>query len=167
MLALYRSGRQADALEAYRDARAALVDQIGVEPGAELQRLHEAILRHDPSLALDDEARAPELEDGDPAVVMCPFKGLASFDVEDAEVFFGREQLVSETIARLAGSSLLGRGRTVGLRQVLGAARRAAGFAARGALPGSERWTDRAGAPRRAAAAGARAGAERSARTSG
>ena len=55
MLALYRSGRQADALESYRDARAALVDQIGVEPGAELQRLHEAILRHDPALAYDGE----------------------------------------------------------------------------------------------------------------
>ena len=41
MLALYRSGRQAEALEAYRDARARLVDDAGVEPGPELQRLHE------------------------------------------------------------------------------------------------------------------------------
>ena len=50
MLALYRSGRQSDALEAYRDARAALVEEIGVEPGPELRRLHEAILRQDASL---------------------------------------------------------------------------------------------------------------------
>ncbi len=50
MLALYRSSRQADALEAYRQARATLVDQIGVEPGPELRRLHELILRQDPSL---------------------------------------------------------------------------------------------------------------------
>ena len=50
MLALYRSGRQADALEAYRRARATLVEQIGVEPGPELRRMHEAILRQDPSL---------------------------------------------------------------------------------------------------------------------
>ena len=50
MLALYRCGRQADALEAYREARRALVEQIGVEPGPELQRLHEAILRQDPAL---------------------------------------------------------------------------------------------------------------------
>ena len=50
MLALYRSGRQAEALEAYREARATLVEQIGVEPGPELRRLHEAILRQDPSL---------------------------------------------------------------------------------------------------------------------
>jgi DNA-binding SARP family transcriptional activator len=52
MLALYRCGRQADALEAYRQARRMLVDEIGVEPGRELQRLHEAILRHDRSLEL-------------------------------------------------------------------------------------------------------------------
>lgn len=50
MLALYRSGRQAEALEAYLQARAKLVEQIGVEPGPDLRRLHEAILRQDPSL---------------------------------------------------------------------------------------------------------------------
>ena len=50
MLALYRCGRQADALDAYREARAALVEAIGVEPGPELRRLHEAILRQDPTL---------------------------------------------------------------------------------------------------------------------
>ena len=50
MLALYRSGRQADALAAYRQARAALVERMGVEPGPELRELHEAILRQDESL---------------------------------------------------------------------------------------------------------------------
>ena len=48
MLALYRSGRQAEALAAYRAGARVLVDEIGVEPGAELQRLHDAILAHDP-----------------------------------------------------------------------------------------------------------------------
>ena len=56
-------GRQSEALEAYRAARAGLVDQIGVEPGAELQRLHEQILAHDPALdlpaAAETEPRAP------------------------------------------------------------------------------------------------------------
>ncbi len=52
MLALYRSGRQADALEAYRQARRILVDELGIEPGAELQELERAILRQDPALAL-------------------------------------------------------------------------------------------------------------------
>ena len=47
MLALYRSGRQAEALEVYRDARLILVEAVGIEPGAELQRLHAAILRQD------------------------------------------------------------------------------------------------------------------------
>ena len=50
MLALYRSGRQADALEAYRHAREILVEQLGIEPSAELQAVHEAILAHDPAL---------------------------------------------------------------------------------------------------------------------
>jgi WD40 repeat protein/DNA-binding SARP family transcriptional activator len=61
MLALYRSGRQADALEAYRRARATLVAQIGVEPGPQLRRLHEAMLRQDRWLDLigaDERAAA-------------------------------------------------------------------------------------------------------------
>jgi DNA-binding SARP family transcriptional activator len=51
MLALYRSGRQAEALEAYQDARHALVDELGVEPGPALRELQAAILRQDPALA--------------------------------------------------------------------------------------------------------------------
>jgi len=50
MLALYRSGRQAEALEAYRTARETLVEELGIEPSEELQRLEQAILRHDPQL---------------------------------------------------------------------------------------------------------------------
>jgi DNA-binding SARP family transcriptional activator len=50
MLALYRDGRQAEALDAYREARETLIEQIGVEPGPELQRLQAAILDQDPSL---------------------------------------------------------------------------------------------------------------------
>ena len=60
MLALYRANRQSEALAAYRAARAELVEQIGVEPGAELQRLHEQILAHDPALDLPAAAE-PEL----------------------------------------------------------------------------------------------------------
>jgi DNA-binding SARP family transcriptional activator len=52
MLALYRSGRHADALAAYRDAVSAF-DEIGLAPGPELRALEEAILRHDPSLRTD------------------------------------------------------------------------------------------------------------------
>jgi predicted ATPase/DNA-binding SARP family transcriptional activator len=51
MVAFYRSGRQADALAAYRHAREILVEQLGVEPGAELHAVHEAVLAHDPAIA--------------------------------------------------------------------------------------------------------------------
>ena len=51
MLALYRSGRQADALETFREARRVLAEQLGLEPVPELRRLQEAILEHDPSIA--------------------------------------------------------------------------------------------------------------------
>ena len=57
MLALYRCGRQADALAAYRTARATLVEQLGIEPGAELQELERAILQHDPALDLGPTRR--------------------------------------------------------------------------------------------------------------
>jgi DNA-binding SARP family transcriptional activator len=50
MLALYRCGRQAEALDVYRAARRALVDQLGIEPGRALRELEQAILRQDPGL---------------------------------------------------------------------------------------------------------------------
>jgi DNA-binding SARP family transcriptional activator len=51
MRALYSSGRQAEALDAYRQTRALLVDELGIEPSPELQELEQAILRQDPTLA--------------------------------------------------------------------------------------------------------------------
>jgi peptide/nickel transport system substrate-binding protein len=59
MLALYRGGRQADALQAYRDARQTLIDEVGIEPGAELRRLNDAILRQDPELDAPPPRRLP------------------------------------------------------------------------------------------------------------
>jgi predicted ATPase/DNA-binding SARP family transcriptional activator len=51
MLALYRSGRQADALKIFHDARRVFSDQLGLEPGPELRRLQDAILAQDPAIA--------------------------------------------------------------------------------------------------------------------
>jgi DNA-binding SARP family transcriptional activator len=50
MLALYRAGRQAEALQAFRDTRTAFVTELGIEPGAELQELHARILRQEAGL---------------------------------------------------------------------------------------------------------------------
>ena len=58
MLALYRAGRQAEALEVYQDARARFVDELGIEPGPELKRLQSEILRHEAGLVVSD-APAP------------------------------------------------------------------------------------------------------------
>jgi DNA-binding SARP family transcriptional activator/class 3 adenylate cyclase len=58
MLALYRSGRQADALGAYRYARRTLVEELGIEPSVRLQRLEQAILAQDPALELLGPARS-------------------------------------------------------------------------------------------------------------
>jgi DNA-binding SARP family transcriptional activator/WD40 repeat protein len=87
--------------------------------------------------ALSERAEPQASETG---VVVCPFKGLASFDVEDAEFFFGRERLVAEMVARVAGAPLLGvvgasgSGKSSALRAGLLAA------LAAGVLPGSDRW---------------------------
>jgi DNA-binding SARP family transcriptional activator len=63
MLALYRCDRQADALQAYQDARRQLVDELGIEPGERLRELERAILAQDPALATprghDDGDAAP------------------------------------------------------------------------------------------------------------
>ena len=63
MLALYRSERQADALQAYQSARRTLVEELGIEPGERLRELERAILAQDPALAAplgrDDEDAAP------------------------------------------------------------------------------------------------------------
>jgi predicted ATPase/DNA-binding SARP family transcriptional activator len=82
MLALYRSGRQADALAAYRDARAAL-DELGLEPSAELRALEQRILRQDPELGA---APAPEDAGGSGAGLPRARTSLIGRDLELAAV---------------------------------------------------------------------------------
>jgi WD40 repeat protein/DNA-binding SARP family transcriptional activator len=68
MLALYRCGRQAEALEAYTRARGTLVEEIGVEPGLELREMQSAVLAQDPRLehSADEDALPPGLDGGSP-----------------------------------------------------------------------------------------------------
>jgi DNA-binding SARP family transcriptional activator/class 3 adenylate cyclase/WD40 repeat protein/energy-coupling factor transporter ATP-binding protein EcfA2 len=67
MLALYRSGRQRDALDAYQRARGLLADELGIEPGPELRRLEAAVLAQDPSLDVLRPVPAPTVPGGLPA----------------------------------------------------------------------------------------------------
>lgn len=99
MLALYRSGRQAEALEAYREARQALVADFGIEPTPALQQLERAILAQDPSL----QSQAPDLRRIAPAADRERAVLLVSAD-ED-----GIDRLLSlaEPLARLPGRELI------------------------------------------------------------
>ena len=77
MLALYRTGRHAEALAVYRDACAAL-DGIGLQPGPQLRELERAILQHDQSLA------EPQHPHGDRSAIVVPAPNVASAAATDA-----------------------------------------------------------------------------------
>jgi DNA-binding SARP family transcriptional activator/DNA-binding CsgD family transcriptional regulator len=72
MLALYRSGRQVDALAMYRNLRRVLADELGIEPGPPLRDLEAAILRQDRTLDLAPEAAAPPAVAPAPATISSP-----------------------------------------------------------------------------------------------
>jgi DNA-binding SARP family transcriptional activator len=73
MLALYRSGRQAEALTAYQDARRVLTEELGIDPSTPLQQLHGAILRQEAGLEPGPHATAPAEVDDD--VLKCLLAG--------------------------------------------------------------------------------------------
>jgi len=105
MLALYRAGRQADALALYRQTREFLSDELGLEPSRALQDLERSILRQEP--ALDPGSGAASAAPPEAAAV-CPFKGLAHYETDYAEYFFGRERIVYAVISKLAAGSFVG-----------------------------------------------------------
>ncbi|KAA9373792.1 SARP family transcriptional regulator [Microbispora cellulosiformans] len=99
MLALYRSGRQAEALQAYNQARRVMIEELGIEPHERLQRLQHAILTSDPALNLP--ATAVRVSTPPPPSPPVAVPRLLPTDIAD---FSGRSKLVDEILERLVGS---------------------------------------------------------------
>jgi DNA-binding SARP family transcriptional activator len=128
MLALYRAGRQAEALEVYNDAYQVLDEELGIAPGGALRELHGAILRGDPGLELPMGQDGPGL----PAAPLPP----------DNPSFSGREAEITEVTQALSGTRTLPRdvasftGRGQELEQLAEVAARAGGVVAIHAIGG-------------------------------
>jgi len=136
MLALYRSGRHAEALRTYQRLRQLLGDELGLDPSPALQRLQERILLHDPTLA--PTADGPTVA---AARALNPYKGLRPFVEGDVADFFGRDALVEGLLGALRASN-----RLIALVGPSGSGKSsvvAAGLIPRlraGAIAGSEHW---------------------------
>ncbi len=133
MTALYRSGRQADALREYRRFEERLGEELGIEPTPELRRLEEQVLLHDMGQARSESAVF--MHQGN------PFLGLQVFREQDADRFFGRSNVVAGLLHRLgAGERLItlvgasGAGKSSIVRAGLVPAIR------KQSLPESDRW---------------------------
>ena len=152
-VALYRSGRQGDALATIRRARDVLMTELGVEPGPLLRSTEHDVLAQAKGLDLPgavDVGRlgtlvsngldGPGTGTSDQLGDICPYKGLTTYEPEDVALFHGRAELVQRLVARLVDSTLVvvsgssGAGKSslvrAGLLPALG----------RGAIPGADRW---------------------------
>ena len=103
MIALYRSGRQADALRAYQVTRDVLAEELGIVPSPRLRRLEEQILLQDPDL--DATPSAASSEPRESRWVENPFLGLRAFREADHSRFFGQNQLIDRLVDRVKGPS--------------------------------------------------------------
>ncbi|MDJ0663120.1 MAG: BTAD domain-containing putative transcriptional regulator [Acidimicrobiia bacterium] len=138
MLALYRSGRQAESLRTFERFRRHVGEEMGIEPSPELCRLEEQVLLHDSRI----QARRPSAARSPGGLVGSnPFKGLQTFLEHDSPDFFGRDRLLADIVRRLEeGAGLLalvgpsGSGKSSAVRAGLIPALR------KGAIEGSDRW---------------------------
>jgi DNA-binding SARP family transcriptional activator/WD40 repeat protein len=142
VVALYRSGRQGDALAATQRARRVLIDELGADPGPRLRAAEAAVLAQDPALDLPVSPVAPPAGSGPSGgSAVCPYKGLAAYQSSDARLFSGRGGVVSALVARLVDAPLVavcgpsGAGKSSVVRAGLVPA------LASGALPGSASWS--------------------------
>jgi DNA-binding SARP family transcriptional activator/WD40 repeat protein len=139
ILALYRSGRQSDALAAYRKVHHRLASELGFDPGPGLRALEVRILNQDPTL-LAASGSTPPSGRHDAVAGQCPYRGLAGYGSDDAGVFVGRERLTAALAGRLADAQVVvvagasGSGKSSVVRAGLVPALRA------GALPQSAAW---------------------------
>ena len=131
MIALYRCGRQAEALQVYQDARRVLVDELGLEPSRAIVELEQAILRQDPSLDLPRPAVTK------PSAARSR-RRLPRSRLPDG-VFVGRERELAALLGAL-DDALSGRGRlvVVGGEPGIGKSRLAEELASRAADSGAE-----------------------------
>ncbi|MEU8248259.1 AfsR/SARP family transcriptional regulator [Nonomuraea sp. NPDC048916] len=98
MRALYRAGRQSEALSSYETLRVLLADELGLDPGADLVALHRAILTQDPALA---GAAVPDSPSARPVTNLpAPLTGLIGRDDAVAEI---RARLATDRLVTLAG----------------------------------------------------------------
>jgi basic membrane lipoprotein Med (substrate-binding protein (PBP1-ABC) superfamily) len=103
MLALYRSGRQTEALRAFERHRRVVADELGIDPSPELARLEEQILLHDSALKVAVERRSER-----PVFTSVnPYKGLHAFDETDEAGFFGRDALVADLLRSIESGNRL------------------------------------------------------------
>lgn len=110
MLAQYRAGRRAEAMESYREAREQFIEELGLEPGPDLQELHDLILRDDPSLTPADGPVSIATEAATPDVVVVP-----SELPPDVPGFTGRESELAALDALMIESGAALQTPTVGL----------------------------------------------------
>jgi hypothetical protein len=103
MLALYRSGRQGEALRVYQEGREALADELGVDPGAELQELHQQILLQAASLSV-----APQAGPAPPGNLPAP---VTSFVGRRAELHAATESLRTSRLVTLTEAGGCGKTR--------------------------------------------------------
>ena len=134
MLALYRSGRQTDALRVFERYRRRLGEDTGTDPSPELSRLEEQILFHDDKLVRGTADANP------PPLQVNPYRGLRAFREEDTHLFFGRDSLIASLITAVGKEPIVtvigpsGSGKSSVVRSGLIPALR------KEALPGSANW---------------------------